>query len=57
MVLGESAERHCGFVFARFTVDGVVGHDLVLVFAAARRHLALRAARIIEQGVCHVFLL
>ena len=42
-------------VFTRFTLDGArVGHNLVLVFAAMRRHLALRAARIIEQGVNHV---
>ena len=39
------------FVFTCFTVDGSrVGHDLVLVFAATRRHLALRAARLIEQA-------
>ena len=28
---------------------------LVLVVAASRRHLALRAARFGEHGVCHVF--
>ena len=44
--------RHFAFFFPLFTVDG---HDLVLVFATTRRHLALRAARIIEQGVRHVF--
>ena len=42
-------------VFARFTLDGSrAGHVLVLVFAATRRRLALRAARIIEQGAHHV---
>ena len=30
---------------------------LVLVFAATRRHLALRAARVIEQAGRHVFIL
>ena len=42
-------------VFTRFTLDGVrVGHNLVLVFAATRRHLALRAARVIERAGRHV---
>ena len=41
---------HCGFVFTRFTLDGRVGHDLVLVFAATRRRMALRAARVIEHA-------
>ena len=31
-----------------------VGHVLVLVFAATRRHLALRAARVIEHAGRHV---
>ena len=43
------------FVFTRFTVDGGrVSHGLVLVFAATCRRLALRAPRIIEQGIRHV---
>ena len=42
-------------VFTRFTLDGArVGHDLVLVFAATRRRLALRAARVGERAGCHV---
>ena len=43
------------FVFTSLTVDGArVGHVLVLVFAATRRHLALLAARIIERASRHV---
>ena len=32
----------------------MAGHDLVLVFAATRRHLALRAAWVGERAVRHV---
>ena len=38
----------------RSSLDGGVGHVLVLVFAATRRQLALRAARVIERAVRHV---
>ena len=41
-------------IFVRSPLDGGVGHGLVLVFAALRRRLALRAPRIIEQGLRHV---
>ena len=48
---GKRGERYCGFVFTCFTLDGArVGHDLFLVFAATRRHLALRAPRAIEHA-------
>ena len=40
--------------FPRSPLDGGVGHVLVLVFAATRRHLALRAARVIERAGRHV---
>ena len=61
VVVGLSMKRidmyidHCGFVFTRFTLDGGVGHVLVLVFAAMRRHSALRApAWVIERAGGHV---
>ena len=55
---GKKCKRHVRPLWVRFhpfPVDGArVGHVLVLVFAATRRHLALRASRIIERAVRHV---
>ena len=41
-------------IFVRSPLDGGVGHVLVLVFSATRRHLALRAAWVIERAGRHV---
>ena len=49
---GKSSERH----FRPLTARWRVGHVLVLVFAATRRHLALRAARVIEHAASAMLL-
>ena len=47
-------EKNASVMFVLFPRDGGVGHVLVLVFAATRRQLALRAERVIERAGHHV---
>ena len=46
--------KEASAIFVRSPLDGGVSHVLVLVFAATRKQLALRAARVIEHAGRHV---